>query len=38
MHMLLLKISDLKGAQTYKSRRVLLLRKTVYSGISKLLL
>ena len=34
-HMLLYTTSNLKSAKTYKSRQVLLTRKTVYSGISK---
>ena len=32
--MLFFAISNLKSAETYKSRRVLLSRKTVHSGIS----
>ena len=35
--MLLFTISNLKSAKTYKSRRVLLSRKTVYSGVTKLI-
>ena len=38
IHMLFFTTSNFKSAKTCKSRRVLLSRKTVYSGISKLIL
>ena len=36
--MLLITISNIKNAKAYKSRRVLVSRKMVYPGISKLIL
>ena len=38
IYMLFFTKSNLKSAKTYKSQQVLLSRKTLYSGISKLIL